>query len=54
MKTSIEKRRKICTFCEGLVHGFGQKTEIFPSFVFMQNRPRKEKKQVVLVYENLD
>ena len=41
MKTSIEKRRKICTFCEGLVHGFGQKTEIFPSFVFMQNRPTK-------------
>ena len=41
MNTSIEKRRKIYTFCEGLVHGFGQKTEIFPSFVFMQNRPRK-------------
>ena len=29
MKTSIEKRRKICTFCEGLVHGFGQKLRFF-------------------------
>ena len=35
------KKLKIGVFPKGLVHGFGQKLTIFPSFYLRQNRPRK-------------
>ena len=41
IKTSVYKKCKIRIFPNGLVHGFGQKFEIFLSFRFMQNTPRK-------------
>ena len=41
MKTSIEKRLKICIFAKELVHGFRKKSEIFLCFVFIKNRPDK-------------
>ena len=34
-------RRKIDIFAKGIVHDFGQKVEVFSSFVFIKNRPRK-------------
>ena len=36
-----EKSRKIELFPKGLVNRFGQKSKIFPSFYFPQNRPGK-------------
>ena len=42
-KTSIYKSRKIIIFPKGVVHGFWQKMDIFPSFVYMQNGPVREK-----------
>ena len=41
IKTSVYEKRKIRTFPNGLVHGFGQKFEILLTFRFMQNTPRK-------------
>ena len=35
------KKLKIEIFATGLVHGFGPKLAIFPSFYFRQYRPRK-------------
>ena len=35
------KKSKIRIFPKGLVHGFGQKIEIFPSFYFWQNQLAK-------------
>ena len=32
IKQQLKKSRKIGVFPKGLVHGFGQKIEIFPSF----------------------
>ena len=34
IKTSIIKSRKKCFLAKGIVHSFGQKFEIFPSFHF--------------------
>ena len=41
IKTSVYEKCKIRIFPKGLVHGFGQKFEIFLTFRFMQNTPRK-------------
>ena len=35
------KRRQNWHFCKGIVHDFGQKVEVFSSFVFIKNRSRK-------------
>ena len=35
------KRRQIGIFAKGIVHDFGQKVEVFSSFVFIKNRSRK-------------
>ena len=35
------KRRQNLHFAKGIVHDFGQKVEVFPSFVFIKNRSRK-------------
>ena len=40
IKTRSSKRRKIEIFPKGLIHGFGQKVAIFPSFL-RQYRPVK-------------
>ena len=32
------KRRQNWHFCKGIVHDFGQKVEVFSSFVFIKNR----------------
>ena len=40
-KEKLKKSKKIGIFPKGLVHGCGQKLELFPSFYFRQNRPRK-------------
>ena len=37
----LKKPRKFRIFPKGLVHGFGQKSAIFPSFHFRQNRHEK-------------
>ena len=37
----IEKEGKIGIFAKGIVHDFGQKVEVFSSFVFIKNRSRK-------------
>ena len=39
-KTKVQKLKK-WTFPKGLVHGFGQKSAIFPPFNFRQNRAEK-------------
>ena len=36
-----KKRGKIGIFAKGIVHDFGQKVEVFSSFVFIKNRSRK-------------
>ena len=41
IKARSQKNRKFRIFPKGLVHGFGQKSAIFPSFYFRQNRPGK-------------
>ena len=41
IKTSVYENCKIRIFRNGLVHGFGQKFEIFLTFCFMQNTSRK-------------
>ena len=41
MKTRSLKSQKIEIFPKGLVHGFGQRGAIFPSFVFRQYRTGK-------------
>ena len=41
IKTAVYEKRKIRIFSKGLVHRFGQKFEIFLTFRFMQNTPRK-------------
>ena len=35
------KKGKIGIFAKGIVHDFGQKVELFSSFVFIKNRSRK-------------
>ena len=35
------KEGKIVIFAKGIVHDFGQKVEVFSSFVFIKNRSRK-------------
>ena len=35
------KKGKIGIFAKGIVHDFGQKVEVFSSFVFIKNRSRK-------------
>ena len=35
------KAGKIGIFAKGIVHDFGQKVEVFSSFVFIKNRSRK-------------
>ena len=35
------KRRQNWHFCKWIVHDFGQKVEVFSSFVFFKNRSRK-------------
>ena len=35
------KEGKIGIFAKGIVHDFGQKVEVFSSFVFIKKRPRK-------------
>ena len=35
------KKGKISIFAKGIVHDFGQKGEVFSSFVFIKNRSRK-------------
>ena len=35
------QRRQNWHFCKGIVHDFGQKVEVFSSFVFIKNRSRK-------------
>ena len=41
IKTRSSKSRKIRIFLQGLVHNFGLKLSIFPSFCFRQKRPGK-------------
>ena len=41
IKTRSSKSRKIRIFSQGLVHNFGLKLSIFPSFCFRQKRPGK-------------
>ena len=41
IKTGRLKSRKIEIFIKGLVHGFGPKLAIFPSFFVRQSRPLK-------------
>ena len=41
IKTSVYEKRKIRTFPNGLVHGFGEKFEISSTLNFTQNGPRK-------------
>ena len=41
IKTTVYETRKIKIFPKGLVHRFGQKFEISPTLILMQNRPRK-------------
>ena len=40
-KSRSSKRPKIEIFLKGLVHGFGPKVAVFPSFDFRQRRPKK-------------
>ena len=40
-KKEVQKNRKIDSFSEGLIHGFGLKMAIFPTFFFRQYRPGK-------------
>ena len=40
-KNNKLRKSKIGIFPKGLVPGFGQKLELFPSFYLRQNRPRK-------------
>ena len=40
-ETTVYEKRKMRIFPKGLVHCFGQKFELFSTFVFMQNRPRE-------------
>ena len=35
------KKGKISIFAKGIVHDFGQKVEVFSTFVFIKNRWRK-------------
>ena len=35
------KKGKISIFAKGIVHDFGQKGDVFSSFVFIKNRSRK-------------
>ena len=42
IKTRSLKGRKMGVFPKGLVHGFGLKVSIFPSFCFRQKRPGKQ------------
>ena len=41
IKTTSSKGRKIDIFPKGLIHGFGPKMAIFPSFFFRENKPGK-------------
>ena len=41
IKTRSLKIRKVGIFPKGLVHGFGQKCEIWPSFYFSQNKAKQ-------------
>ena len=41
IKTTVCEKRKMRIFPKGIVHGFGQKVEVFSSFVFIKNRSRK-------------
>ena len=41
IKTKSSKRRKVYIFLKGLVHGFGPKLAILPTFLFTQYRPAK-------------
>ena len=41
IKAGRLKSKKIKIFPKGLVHGFGPKLTIFPSFLFRQSRPGK-------------
>ena len=51
---------KIGIFATGIVHDFGQKVEVFSSFVFVKNRSRKvfadvlDKKEAFKDYKNND
>ena len=40
-KKKVQKTRKIDIFSKGLIHGFGLKMAIFPTFFFRQYRPAK-------------
>ena len=41
IKTRSQTNEKVGIFPKGLVHGFGQNIENFPSFSIEKNRPRK-------------
>ena len=41
VKTSVQTTPEICIFAKGLVFGFCQKTQIFPSFVFSKMDKKK-------------
>ena len=40
-KQGFKKKEKIGIFAKGIGHDFGQKVEVFSSFVFLKNRSRK-------------
>ena len=40
-KHGFKNKTKIGIFTKGIVHAFGQKFEVFSSFVFIKNRSRK-------------
>ena len=60
IKTSVSKTQKICIFPKGLVHGLGETFEIFVTFRFIQNTPKKVfgdvlvRKQAFLDNKNMD
>ena len=55
MKTNSYKSRKIEILRKGLVHGFGQKLEIYLDFYFKEYRPEKcVSNQKKVFYDILD
>ena len=53
-KVSVSETHKIGIFPNGLVDGFGQKFEIWLTFLFMQNTPKKKFGHVLLTKQAFD
>ena len=41
IKNGFKKKAKICIFAEGIVYDFGQKVEVFSSFVIIKKKSTK-------------